>query len=47
MKEVLGIRFGGLQHKILNLVMFFLLVVIALSVGNTYLRSRQLSKTVA
>ena len=47
MKEVLGLRFGGLQHKILNLVLFFLLVVIGLAAGSSYLRSRALSKTVA
>ena len=46
MKKLFGITFGGLQHKILNLVLILILVQIALFAGVTVYNSYHLSKVV-
>ena len=46
MKKVLGITFGGLQQKIINLVLALILVTVALFAGVSYYQSRMLSSIV-
>ena len=46
MKKIFGITFGGLQQKILNLVLIFLLVLIAVFVGVSYYQTVHLGKIV-
>ena len=46
MKKLFGITFGGLQHKILNLVLILILVQIAFFAGVTVYNSYHLSKVV-
>ena len=46
MKKILGMTFGGLQHKILNLVLTFLLLMVAVFGAISFYQSKTLSKTV-
>ena len=47
MKKVFGITLGGLQQKILNLVLIFLLLMVAVFGAVSFYQSRTLSKTVS
>ena len=46
MRKILGITFGGLQKKTLNLVLMMLLVTVALFIGVSVFENRMLVKIV-
>ena len=47
MRKFFGIKIGGLQQKILNLVLIFLLMTIAVATALSLVKTRQLSKIVS
>ena len=46
MKKIFGLKLGGLQQKILNLVLFFLIAMVGTFAAVSYYQSRELSKVV-
>ena len=46
MKKVFGIKLGGLHQKILNLVLIFMLAMVAVFASVSFYQSRKLAKTV-
>ena len=47
MKKIFGIKIGGLQQKIINIVVFFILAIVAASAVLEIIKTRELSKTVS
>lgn len=47
MKKILGLTFGGLQQRILNLVLIFILAIVGVFVSVAVYQSKSLSDTVS
>lgn len=47
MRKIFGIKIGGLQQKILNLVLVFLLITVAFGMAVSYYRTKELGRIVS
>lgn len=47
MKEIFGFKFGGLQHKILNIVLIVFAAAIACTIGISAVKAKYLSAIVS